>query len=93
MTGVQVIEARTARARVKCAIRVVMCRKRRAATAEFLALMQIPTGDPCISPPGRTIEDEQCQRIGGGYKAANSGFLLFLRTEPRSIYAGPGSGP
>jgi uncharacterized membrane protein HdeD (DUF308 family) len=25
-----------------------------------------------------TIEDEQCQRVGGGYAAAKFGFLLFL---------------
>ncbi len=25
-----------------------------------------------------TIEDEQCQRIGGGYEAVNFRFLLFL---------------
>jgi hypothetical protein len=25
-----------------------------------------------------TIEDEQCQRIGGGYTAAKFRFLLFL---------------
>src|SRR5271165_5242021 len=41
----------------------------------------------------RAIEDEQCQRIGGGHKAANSRFLLFLWREPRSFYAGPKSGP
>jgi len=28
--------------------------------------------------PGRTIEDEQCQRIGGGYEAVKFRFLLFL---------------
>jgi hypothetical protein len=27
---------------------------------------------------GWTIEDEQCQKIGGGYKAVKFGFLLFL---------------
>jgi len=31
---------------------------------------------------GWTIEDEQCQKIGGGYKAVKFGFLLFLRMEP-----------
>jgi hypothetical protein len=25
-----------------------------------------------------TIEDEQCQRVGGGREAVNFGFLLFL---------------
>jgi hypothetical protein len=31
-------------------------------------------------PPGHgwTIEDEQCQRIGGGYEAMKFRFLLFL---------------
>lgn|ERR1700728_1162246 len=28
--------------------------------------------------PGRTIKDEQCQRIGGGYEAMKFRFLLFL---------------
>jgi hypothetical protein len=32
---------------------------------------------------GWTIEDEQCQRIGGGYAAKKFGFLLFLGMEPR----------
>jgi len=27
---------------------------------------------------GWTIEDEQCQKIGGGYKAVRLRFLLFL---------------
>jgi len=27
---------------------------------------------------GWTIEDEQCQKIGGGYKALKFRFLLFL---------------
>jgi hypothetical protein len=28
-----------------------------------------------------TVEDEQCQKIGGGYKAVKFGFLLFLWIE------------
>ena len=31
---------------------------------------------------GWTIEDEQCQKIGGGYKAVKFRFLLFLWMEP-----------
>ena len=31
-----------------------------------------------IGLSGRTIEDEQCQRIGGGYEAVKFRFLLFL---------------
>jgi hypothetical protein len=31
-----------------------------------------------LNDPGWTIEDEQCQRIGGGYKAVKFRFLLFL---------------
>jgi len=31
---------------------------------------------------GWTIEDEQCQKIGGGYEAVKFRFLLFLWTEP-----------
>jgi hypothetical protein len=30
------------------------------------------------SEEGWTIEDEQCQKIGGGYKALKFRFLLFL---------------
>ena len=30
-----------------------------------------------IGLSGRTIEDEQCQRIGGGYEAVKFRFLLF----------------
>jgi hypothetical protein len=31
---------------------------------------------------GWTIEDEQCQKIGGGYEAVKFRFLLFLWMEP-----------
>jgi len=34
-----------------------------------------------------TIEDEQCQKVGGGYAALKRRFLLFLRVEPTFIYA------
>jgi hypothetical protein len=34
------------------------------------------------SEEGWTIEDEQCQKIGGGYKAVKFGFLLFLLVKP-----------
>jgi hypothetical protein len=40
---------------------------------------------------GWTIEDEQCQKIGGGYKAVKFRFLLFLWMEPKFIYADPKS--
>jgi len=30
------------------------------------------------SREGQTIEDKQCQKIGGGYKAVKFRFLLFL---------------
>ena len=36
------------------------------------------TGFGALDYPGRTIEDEQCQRIGGGDKAVKFRFLLFL---------------
>ena len=40
---------------------------------------------------GWTIEDEQCQKIGGGYRAVKFRFLLFLWMEPTFIYADPKS--
>ena len=33
---------------------------------------------PFTGSEGWTIEDEQCQKIGGGYKAVKFRFLLFL---------------
>jgi hypothetical protein len=33
-----------------------------------------------------TIEDEQCQKTGGGYAAVKLRFLLFLWVEPTFIY-------
>jgi hypothetical protein len=37
---------------------------------------------PMTRLEGWTIEDEQCQKIGGGYEALKSRFLLFLWMEP-----------
>ena len=37
---------------------------------------------PMTRLEGWTIEDEQCQKIGGGYKAVKFRFLLFLWMEP-----------
>jgi hypothetical protein len=37
---------------------------------------------PFTRSEGWTIEDEQCQKIGGGYKAVKFRFLLFLWMEP-----------
>jgi hypothetical protein len=33
---------------------------------------------PGAAGSGRTVEDEQCQRIGGGHEATKFRFLLFL---------------
>ena len=37
---------------------------------------------PLTRSEGWTVEDEQCQKIGGGYKAVKFRFLLFLWMEP-----------
>jgi hypothetical protein len=37
---------------------------------------------PMTRLEGWAIEDEQCQKIGGGYKAVKFRFLLFLWMEP-----------